>query len=233
MPEEFLATLLHMMKSQATPEGEEWFERTLTALQSPLSESKLLAAYTAAQRHLGKGLADTGRVALLLHVARTAADAFPKLALACYESGDSSEQASWLRGLSVLPGCERFLATAIDACRTNILPQFEALACENPYPSRYFPELNFNQMVLKAAFNGVSLSRIVGIESRFNSELSRMANDFVSEREAAGRDVPVDIWLGIAPKVETSELARVQRYLKHENPQHRHWAGIGLSHRKD
>ena len=222
-----------MIRTQATPAGAEWFERTMKSLEGTFSESKVLAAYTATARNLGKDLADTGRVALLLQLAHSAGDAFHDLALACYDNGDSSEQASWLRGLSLLPGCQRFLPTAIDACRTNILPQFEAIACENPFPSRYFPELNFNQMVMKAAFNSIRLSRIVGIETRFNEELSRMTNDFVSEREAAGRPVPVDIWLVLAPKVEASQLARVQRYLKHEDPEHRHWAEIGLSHRKD
>ena len=54
---------------------------------------------------------------------------------------------------ALLPDPERFCASSIDACRTNILPLFEAVACENPYPARYFPERNFNQMVLKAMFN--------------------------------------------------------------------------------
>ena len=52
---------------------------------------------------------------------------------------------------------------------------FEAIACENPFPARYFPELNFNQMVLKALFNGVALARIVGLRRRRNPELARMA----------------------------------------------------------
>ncbi len=233
MTEEVLPTLIQMLSTQATPAGREWFDRTLRSLEDSVTETKLLAAYTASARHLGQDLVDTGRVALLLHAGKRVPDAFYALALACYESGDSSEQQSWLRGLSLLPGCERFLATAIDSCRTNILPQFEAIACENPYPSRYFPESNFNQMALKCLFNGIALNRISGIESRLNPDLSRMANDYVSEREAAGREVPVDIWFVVAPHVEATGLARVRQYLKHENPQHRRWAEIGLSHRKD
>ena len=233
MPEEVSATLMLMIRTQASAAGADWFAQTLKSFDGSFSEPKVLAAYTAMARNLGKELADTGRIALLLQVARSAEDTFYDLALACYENGDSSEQASWLRSLSLLPGCERFLATAIDACRTNIVPQFEAIACENPYPSRYFPELNFNQLVMKAVFNNIRLSRIVGIESRFNEELSRMTNDFVSEREAAGRPVPVDIWLVLAPRIDASQLPRIKRYLEHENPDHRHWAEIGLSQRRD
>ena len=114
-------------------------------------------------------------------------------AIACYERGDSREQQSWLKSTAILPLPDRFLRTVIDACRTNILPLFEAVACENPYPARYFPERNFNQLVLKALFNGVALSRIVGLPSRLNAELTRMAGDYADERRAAGRAVPADI----------------------------------------
>jgi hypothetical protein len=86
-----------------------------------------------------------------------------------------------------------FLDTAIDACRTNIIPLFEAIACENPYPAKYFPELNFNQMVLKCLFNRIAVSRIVGLESRLNEQLSRMADNYARELNAAGREVSEDI----------------------------------------
>ena len=95
----------------------------------------------------------------------------------------------------MLPDPSQYLPLAIDACRTNILPLFEAVACENPYPSRHFPERNLNQLVLKALFNGVALVRIVGLETRANAELTRMATDYAAERAAAGRSIPADISL--------------------------------------
>ena len=105
---------------------------------------------------------------------------------------------SWLRGAILLPAPERYLMLVIDACRTNILPLFEAVACENPYACRYFPERNFNQLVMKALFNGVRLERIAGLGARVNPELTRMATDFAAERRAAGRSVPADIGLAMA-----------------------------------
>jgi hypothetical protein len=71
------------------------------------------------------------------------------------------------------------------------------VACENPYPARHFPDRNFNQMVLKALFNGVALVRIVGLSSRLNGELSRMAGDYANERRVAGRSIPSDISLAM------------------------------------
>jgi hypothetical protein len=130
----------------------------------------------------------------------------------------------------LLPGAERFLATAIDSCRTNIMPLFEAVACENPYPARYFPELNFNQMVVKCLFNGVALHRIVALEQRFSAELSRMADDYAAEREAAGRAVPVDLWLVQAPHATPEMLQRTRRYLDRKEAEPRYWAAQGLGH---
>ncbi len=122
---------------------------------------------------------------------------FVAAALECFEQGDAREQQSWLRAIALWPEAAQLLPTAIDACRTNIVPVFEALACENPYPAAYFPDRNFNQMVLKAMFNNIALLRIVGLSGRLNAELTRMARDYAAERTAAGRSVPADIRLAI------------------------------------
>lgn len=163
------------------------------------------AAYTAASRKAGHQLLadqwtadDTLRASLLLSLAEVTDPAdFFVIAMECYERGDSREQQSWLKALPLLPDPERFVSVAIDATRTNILPQFEAIACDNPYPARYFPELHFNQLVLKSMFVGVALRRIVGLESRLNPELARMALDYAAERRAAGRSVPSDLPLAL------------------------------------
>jgi hypothetical protein len=238
----------------------QWFQAVLRTVEDSRQQSQLLAHYPAMSRRLGKtplsldaserkrleameplfsldqwGVDDAGRAALLLVLSENVFSParYAELALACYENGDSREQQSWLRSLSLLPGRDVFVAAATDACRTNIMPLFEAIACENPYPLRHFPELNFNQMVLKGLFNGIALCRIVGLEQRFNSELSRMADDYVSEREAAGREVPRDIWLVIAPRIQREGLRRVHRYLGHEDCRHRYWAAKALKYVED
>ena len=43
---------------------------------------------------------------------------------------------------------------------------FEAIVAENPYMAAQFPELSFNQAVMKAIFNGVSVKRIEGLQAR-------------------------------------------------------------------
>ena len=178
-------------------------------LQLSASERAALAA-TAPGSFFDRWTAvDAGRAVLLLALAeRAGVDQFMTTAIGCYERGDSREQQSWLKALPLLPGPERFLSVAIEACRTNIIPQFESIACENPYPERYFPELNFNQLVLKSMFNGISLARIVGLNERLNSELSRMALDYAAERRAAGRSVPADLALALTKDARTEEQLR-------------------------
>ena len=167
----------------------------------PLSPAELDALRAAAPGvGFDRWTRDDAARALLLIDRRTNGrngDAFVTDALACFEQGDAREQQSWLRAVALWPEAKAFLPAAIDACRTNIIPVFEALACENPYPAAHFPDRNFNQMVLKAMFNSIELARIVGLPDRRNDELSRMARDYAAERTAAGRTVPADIDLAL------------------------------------
>ncbi|MCG3202774.1 MAG: hypothetical protein NFCOHLIN_02660 [Gammaproteobacteria bacterium] len=107
--------------------------------------------------------------------------------------GGIGEQRSLVRSLILLPEPAAFLPVAIEACRGNVLDVFIAMTCENRYPAYFFPDLNFNQMVMKALFNGVALARIAGLARRRTRELARMAADYATERRAAGRSIPNDI----------------------------------------
>lgn len=244
------------------PDARGWFDRTLESVgsdgDSPGVDS-LLRSYSSFARKFprtplelddeesrrfvvlfdapvpeGWETADAGRAALLLALAESVApDVFERLALECYWKGDSREQQSWLRALALLPDPGRFANAAMDACRTNIIPLFESIACNNSYPAAFFPDLNFNQMVLKALFNVVRLDRIVGLERRLNPELSRMANDYASEREAAGRELPNDIWLAAVPHAERDGIERAVRYLASDDARHRLFAARAFGLRGD
>jgi len=122
------------------------------------------------------------------------------VAQALFEAGEIGEQESILRTLEVLPEPRRFLEIGLLGCRTNARRVFEAIACDNAYPERHFPELSYNQMVLKAIFIEVPIVRIEGLSRRNGPELARMARDYASERRAAGRPVPTDIELVLRGK---------------------------------
>src|SRR5581483_13366 len=209
-------TVLLPIVSARTANVDAWLEAA-----QPSDIDAFCATYTSAARKIGRGalslteiehgrlqvlvrdvvfdrwtVADAARALLLLTAAESIdADAFQALATACLDRGDAREQESWMRSVPLLPAAERFLPLVIDACRTNVVPLFEAIACDNPYPAEHFPDRNFNQLVLKALFNNIPIARIVGLRRRMNAELSRMASDYAAERRRAGRPVPADIGL--------------------------------------
>lgn len=178
------------------------------------------AAFTGAQRHFGRvqpalsadervqlhavgivepasfSTTDLARAALLRAVcAVLPASEHVAVATDVFRKGDNGERIALLRTLPLLPEPVRFCELAIDACRTHVLDVFAAIACDNPYPARHFPEPNFNQLVIKTLFVELPLARVHGWRERGNPELVRMAGDYEAERRAAGRTVPADIAL--------------------------------------
>jgi GAF domain-containing protein len=163
------------------------------ALALDAAELKALEAADAPFVPQGWGADECGR-ALILLAALGARRREQRTALVedLYRTGELRERQALLRVLGALPEPDRFVALAVDAVRTNALPEIEALACENPYPARYFSEEAFNQMVLKCLFNGIALARIQGLSQRCGEELKRMVAAYAAERRAAGRPVPAD-----------------------------------------
>lgn len=180
----------------------------------PVRGSALLDEFAAASRRLGKAeitltdadraafereglslppdltLDEVGRMALLAAVPEAEQVA---VAGACFDRGDARERRAVLRALPLLPAPSRFVSLAASACRTHVLPVFEAICCENPYPSSFFSDATFHQMILKALFLDVALDRVLGFGARKTPELHRMVHDYAAERSAAGRSVPSDI----------------------------------------
>jgi len=207
---------LDLVLARAPAAARDWLSARLTALNeqsfgvlyagagrrlgaAPLEPSAEEAArLTAAGLTVPRGwpLSAVGRAALLaLAFAPLEREARVRLAQGVFRTGDNEERAALLKALHLLPEAESFVALAIDACRTHVQSVFEAIACENPYPMRHFPEHNFNQMVLKSFFTGVAVQRIEGLAARRTPELVRMAEAYASERRAAGRPVPADLGL--------------------------------------
>ena len=207
---------LALVSGRASEKAAAWFEQQADGM----SVASFPAAYAGAGRRLGDApvlleaaereavlragldapegwrLCDVGRSYLL----RRALDAVPAdqheaFVAGVFKQSDNREREALLKTSSMLPDPRRFLATAIDACRSHVQSVFEAIACENRYPSEHFPDPAFNQMVLKAFFTGVSVNRIVDLGRRVTPELSRMALDYAAERTAAGRPVPKDLGL--------------------------------------
>lgn len=142
----------------------------------------------------GWALDELGRATLLLAaVSRAAATVHVALVREAIQKGDVREQTACLKSLAWLPDPQRFVDLAVDACRSNVEPVFESIACDNPFVAGHFSELQFNQLVLKALFIGSPARRIRGLVERASTELGRMVAGYASERAAAGRSISDDV----------------------------------------
>jgi hypothetical protein len=205
-----LEGLLKIVRGNAAGYALAWFQKAASSGRN-FNREAFVTAFASATRNLGDAnvsigpdlaerapgawdLATLGRIALLLTAAEALdGDASAALIYELYYRGDNREKQAVLRSLMLLPDPSRFTQLAADACRTSVQTVFEAIACENFFPSAHFDDLAFNQMVLKALFTGAPIDRIAGWKERLNGELVRMAGDYAAEREAAGRPVPPDI----------------------------------------
>lgn len=179
---------------------------------------------------------DAGRACLLLTALGPRPGATPALVTALFRQGDEGERAALVRALCLLPDPCTLLPLALEAGRINSLNLFAALALDNPYPAACYDDHGFNQVVLKTLFNGLPVGRIQGLGARANPELSRMCEDYLDERRAAGRGVPEDIWLPLEPFASPRGLDLTLEYLADPPAGHRYHAALALAggrHRDD
>jgi hypothetical protein len=132
------------------------------------------------------------RVYLLIHLAEKE-DGKSRIET-LFDTAEMNELVALYRALPVLPKPEIWLHRATDAVRSNMGPVFDAIAFGNPYPKTYFPELAWNQLVLKCIFNDKPIHLIEGLDERANQALANTLADFAHERWAAGRRVPSQVW---------------------------------------
>lgn len=138
-----------------------------------------------------------------------------------FTHGDIEERTMLLRAATLRPLSAVTGRLFGEVQRTNTLPHFEALACDNDLAARAcgavaefgVPELT--RMVLKAAFLGLPLRRMFGVERHANPDLSRMLQDLATEREAAGRSIWPDTVAMMACAPVPGTAARILGDLEH------------------
>jgi hypothetical protein len=219
-----------LLTPRLTPEALQWLTHTLQHCQEEYSDRFFLTAFSLLPRQLLQetmqprivdddpdwlpqhwSLETLGRSLLLLGQTPDRLDAlFAKL----YSTGSVNEQVALLQVLPFLAESERYLYWAQEGFRSHITAVFNAIALNNPYPTRYFDSKLWNQLILKAIFMGSPLHLIQGLDDRANANLARMAIDYVHERWAAGRDVTPEIWRLIYPFVEAGDRQDLERALQ-------------------
>ncbi|MFB6814004.1 EboA domain-containing protein [Streptomyces sp. NPDC056347] len=110
-----------------------------------------------------------------------------------YRGGDAAERRGILHALPFLPLGPHAVHLTDDALRTN--DNRLIAAALGPYAHAHLDQYRWRQAVLKCLFTGIPLAKVAGLHERRDAELARMATAFATERRAAGRTVPADLWL--------------------------------------
>jgi hypothetical protein len=150
-----------------------------------------------------------------------------------FQHGDTDERAMVLRTQAALPITAATVQFLGEVQRSNIQPLFEALLCESNLlaRARRHPQVGaepVSRTLLKAAFLGIPLARLLEVETCANPELSRMLQDLATEREAAGRAIWTDTDRLTARAPTAGTVARILGGLEHGDDLRRLAAAEGL-----
>jgi hypothetical protein len=169
------------------------------------------------------------RAALVLARPDLDGDAGQQAVEEAFRYADEGELCALYASLALLPAPERFRWRAAEGCRTNMVTVFESVACDTPYPVRYFDDVAWKQCLVKCVFVGAPLWRIHGLDGRLSADLARMALDLADERRSAGRDVQHELWLLVGGHGGERGLASIERELVGGRPLGRAAAGYALA----
>ncbi len=243
-----------MARSRLGPTARAWFEATLAEGRTACGIEPLCQAQSLASRHAGQramldpskeecarlqgaiagldpthwSLLETVRVALIASWSIWAKPSAAQDLEELFRYVDVGEACAGYRALAMLPEPNRFSWRAREGARTNMRAIFEATCCDTPYPVRYFDDLAWRQAVIKALFLGAPLARFVGLESRSDEELARMALDLADERTSAGREVPPDLWSCLGAHGGARAQAAFKREMERGSPAGREAAARAL-----
>ncbi|WP_296701586.1 EboA domain-containing protein [Algoriphagus sp.] len=169
------------------------------------------------------------RVYLLLQYLAPNPDSWRETLQKLFETGDMLEIEALYSALPVMPFQDEMVGRAREGLRTNITSVFDAVALNNPYPSKYFDESAWNQMVVKAIFMQRPLFKIQNAESRSNKELANIIIDFAHERWAAGRNVILEVWRFVGPFINSENFKDIERVTKSNDELERNAALLACS----
>ncbi|MES2139344.1 MAG: EboA domain-containing protein [Bacteroidota bacterium] len=136
-----------------------------------------------------------------------------------FETAEMNELATLNSFIPLLAYPNNWLSHAKEAVRSNIGPVFDAIAFNNPYPSNYFDEAAWNQLVLKTIFCGKSIQNIHGLKERSNKELAYMISGLAHERWAAGRTISAEVWELVIPFIDGFLINDIEKLFQSENKQ--------------
>jgi len=246
--------LLAWIARQASEEAIQWLRTRHAEISGGAPASKCFLAFSGAPRRIPKetlvldkadlaqadalrpgwnpadwSVDEAARALLILSFPASDENAYVGMVEQIFSTADVRESAALYRMLPLYPFPERFRARAAEGIRSNMTSVFQAVAHHNPYPSEYFDEGAWNQMVLKALFTDSVLCKVGGLDARVNPALARMLVDYAHERWAAGRTVSPELWRPVGPFADQGYLDDLQRVMASDNEAQQEAAALALA----
>ncbi|NVJ85464.1 MAG: EboA domain-containing protein [Algoriphagus sp.] len=251
---ELFAYLKEILQNNANEKSLNWLDEKSKKIQDSGSKNAFYLAFSQASRFFSKenlnldqeakrkahslisgfqpefwNILQTARTYLLLHFSIEKEEWLAAIKQ-LFETGDLYEQQALYASLSLMPYPEEMIPRSIEGCRTNMTLVFDAISLNNPYPTIYFPELNWNQMVLKAVFMQRPLYRIQQLDHRRNPALAEIASDFAHERWAAGRNVMPELWRLVSPFINEKFMKDLEKVMNSEDLLEQKGGALALYH---
>lgn len=231
--------LLPAISSQLNDEENSWLNMVLADIASSEDALNCFLTHSAVvKRHISANVSSSKqvlahfesdeliRLVLMLWLFEQHPEHYNKADIkAYYQFADSAEKCALLKSLPFIDPDGIAINLAIMAGRCNSVDEFSALALNNTYVAKFFPELNFNQTVLKALFLGLAIDDVIDLDARKNVSLSNMCFSYAVEQALAERIPPASLWLAINDKQLTAEhKADFVKYAQHfyqTSPEHK------------
>ncbi|MGF1479808.1 MAG: EboA family metabolite traffic protein [Cyanophyceae cyanobacterium] len=235
--------LHHWLSRQTSLEGLEWLEQKRQQIVQGAPARVLFAAFSAVPRQISKeplqlttedwqaiarirpgwnpkhwSLTQTARTLLVLSLPERDAASYQHPLEQLFNAADIGELVALYQALPLLPYPEQFRLRAAEGLRSNITAVFNAVALRNPYPSEYFDDGAWNQLVLKALFVDSPLHLIHRLDQRTNPELAQMLIDYAHERWSAQRSVSPELWRAVGSYGTLTLVTDLERLFAQPDP---------------
>jgi hypothetical protein len=141
------------------------------------------------------------RIWMLLQVPANEELGYFQVIESLFSAAEMNELVALYKALPVLAFPDQWIKRCEEGIRSNIGLVLEAIMYHNPFPATYLSENAWNQMILKAFFTEKEVKLIYGLWERMNPALITTLEDYVKERQAAGRTVNAELYKIITNKV--------------------------------
>ncbi|HEY0029226.1 MAG TPA: EboA domain-containing protein [Bacteroidia bacterium] len=215
-----------------------WLESSISQAEN---EKALQTAFVAVPRHISKStitleqeikeqfiqaidfppqgwtLQQLARTFILLHFNPESEKTYVNALTTLFETAEINELSTLYSALPLLHYPKHWLPRAKEGVRSNMGSVFDAIAFNNPYPSLYFDDAAWNQLVLKTIFGGKNIHQIHGLKARSNRDLAYMISDLAHERWAADRAIPPNVWEIVSPFIDQRLISDIEKLFLSEN----------------